>query len=322
MQTQEVKNTVAELTQRMDQMNQQLESLARGQQFISELFLEMTPILKEVMNAGSTQLQQLEDKGYFAFARETAGVVDQVVSGFSPEDVQLLGQNIVGILNTVKGLTQPDMLNLINDVAEPIHHPETVKPVGMYGMLKASRDDDVRRGFGVMVEVLRQVGRGVKGLNGNGSSSRAVVPAGNKADRMRSRLAPKRMADPVVMPAPAARQAAPVKPAPQAPKAAPPAPALEGFCAEGFLLDPESWTKEIAVDVATSLGVPELTEKHWQVIEFARADYMEVGKSPNIRRITLGMEDVTTKDLYTLFPKGPGKMIAKIAGIPKPGGCL
>ena len=97
--------------------------------------------------------------------------------------------------------------------------------------------------------------------------------------------------------------------------------AVDGFSADGYLLDPNSWNRELGESVAQSLDIV-LTEAHWSVIEFARADYAEVGKSPNIRRITQGMDAVTTKDIYALFPKAPGRAIAKIAGIPKPGGCL
>ncbi|TNE50673.1 MAG: TusE/DsrC/DsvC family sulfur relay protein [Deltaproteobacteria bacterium] len=319
MQTQEWQTAVTELSQRMDKMNQQLAVLVQSQTYLSEMMAEMSPILKEVMSAGTTQLQELEDKGYFAFAREMTGVLDQIVTGFSPDDVQQLGQNVVGILNTVKGLTQPDMLNLINEATEPIHHPENVKPVGMYGMMKATRDDDVRRGFGVMVEVLRQVGRGVQGLRGGSSSTSLVAQKSNKRDAVRARLAPKRrMSQPVeAAPAPAA---APARPAPRQAAVPAAAPAMEGFSADGYLLNPETWNRDMGAQIAQSLGI-ELTEEHWKVVDFARSDYLEVGKSPNIRRITQGM-DVKTKDIYALFPQAPGRTISKVAGIPKPGGCL
>ena len=96
---------------------------------------------------------------------------------------------------------------------------------------------------------------------------------------------------------------------------------MEGFSAEGFLLDPETWTEELAVSTAAHLGIDELTETHWTIINYAREAYKEQGKSPNIRQVTLGA-NIPTKDIYKLFPKAPGLMIAKIAGIPKPGGCL
>jgi TusE/DsrC/DsvC family sulfur relay protein len=91
--------------------------------------------------------------------------------------------------------------------------------------------------------------------------------------------------------------------------------------AEGFLQKPEQWTEEIAHEIAGENGIAELTEKHWQVVRFMRAKYLETGAAPTIR--TLGKDSgVAIKELYQLFPKGPAKLAAKIGGIPKPHGCI
>ncbi len=60
---------------------------------------------------------------------------------------------------------------------------------------------------------------------------------------------------------------------------------------------------------------------HWKLIDAARSDYADTGMSPNIHRLTQ-IAGVTTKDVYALFPKAPGRTIAKIAGLPKPVGCI
>ncbi len=91
--------------------------------------------------------------------------------------------------------------------------------------------------------------------------------------------------------------------------------------AEGFLLDPDRWNREIAVRIARENGIPELTPRHWQVVEFMRERYLATGTAPSIR--SLGKESgVPIKELYQLFPKGPAKLAAKIGGIPKPRGCI
>jgi tRNA 2-thiouridine synthesizing protein E len=90
---------------------------------------------------------------------------------------------------------------------------------------------------------------------------------------------------------------------------------------EGFLVDAGEWTPEIAEEIALECGIPELTPRHWQVVEFMRERYLETGTAPSIR--ALGKESgVPIKELYTLFPKGPAKLAAKIGGIPKPRGCI
>ncbi|HSL65056.1 MAG TPA: TusE/DsrC/DsvC family sulfur relay protein [Gaiellaceae bacterium] len=91
--------------------------------------------------------------------------------------------------------------------------------------------------------------------------------------------------------------------------------------AEGFLADPHAWTEEIGEEIAAANGIPELTERHWQVVRFMRERYLTTGTAPTIR--ALGKESgVPVKELYALFPKGPAKLAAKIGGIPKPHGCI
>src|SRR5512135_1369143 len=89
---------------------------------------------------------------------------------------------------------------------------------------------------------------------------------------------------------------------------------------EGFLEDPTQRTREMAVEIARNEGIDELTPAHWQVIDFMRKEYFEKGTGPTVR--VLGKTSgVSVKELYQLFPKGPAKLAAKIAGIPKPRGC-
>jgi tRNA 2-thiouridine synthesizing protein E len=91
--------------------------------------------------------------------------------------------------------------------------------------------------------------------------------------------------------------------------------------AEGFLTDPEQWTESMAAEIAHENGIEALSARHWQVIMYMRETYLETGSAPSIR--TLGKASgVPIKELYELFPKGPAKLAAKIAGIPKPRGCI
>jgi len=90
---------------------------------------------------------------------------------------------------------------------------------------------------------------------------------------------------------------------------------------EGFFTDPDRWTEAMAAQIAKEQGIDTLTDRHWKVIAFMRAEYAAKGTGPTVRALgkTSG---VTVKELYQLFPKGPAKTAAKIAGIPKPHGCI
>jgi dissimilatory sulfite reductase related protein len=91
--------------------------------------------------------------------------------------------------------------------------------------------------------------------------------------------------------------------------------------AEGFLTDPQQWNERVAEQIASENGIPELTDRHWLVVNFMRERYLTTGTAPSIR--SLGKESgVPIKELYQLFPKGPAKLAAKIGGIPKPRGCI
>ena len=84
--------------------------------------------------------------------------------------------------------------------------------------------------------------------------------------------------------------------------------------------DPGQWCEDMAPKIARAEGI-ELTDRHWQVIKFMRHEYEAKGTGPTVR--VLGKTSgVTIKELYQLFPKGPAKTAAKIAGIPKPRGCI
>ena len=75
-------------------------------------------------------------------------------------------------------------------------------------------------------------------------------------------------------------------------------------------------------ELARREGIPELTDAHWKVIRFMRAEYLEQGEWPHRPRCSGKTSGVSVKELYELFPKGPAKVAAKIAGIPKPRGCI
>jgi len=88
---------------------------------------------------------------------------------------------------------------------------------------------------------------------------------------------------------------------------------------DGYLTDPSQWNKEIAAEIAKEEGI-ELTDKHFEVLEFLRAEH-EKGTQLTIRMVgKSGITDI--KGLYQLFPAGPLKKSSRIAGIPKPTSCV
>lgn len=93
------------------------------------------------------------------------------------------------------------------------------------------------------------------------------------------------------------------------------------FDAEGFMTNPKEWTQDIAGFLAEEEGIALLTDRHWAVINFVRDEFGKSGESPTLRTITK-KSGVETKELYALFPKGPAKKVARVAGLGKPKGCI
>lgn len=90
---------------------------------------------------------------------------------------------------------------------------------------------------------------------------------------------------------------------------------------DGYLVDYNEWDEELAKELAKEEGIEELTPRHLDVINYMRKEYAEKSEVPTIRRLKKS-GGIPTKELYELFPNGPAKKAARIAGLPKPKGCV
>jgi tRNA 2-thiouridine synthesizing protein E len=91
---------------------------------------------------------------------------------------------------------------------------------------------------------------------------------------------------------------------------------------EGFLVHPERWNHEVALALARGQeGLEALEPQHWAVIDFIRAYYLEKGMAPMIRALCQ-QTGLRLREIYALFPSGPAKGACKLAGLPKPDGCV
>lgn len=312
------------LLARIDALSAQVAYLVERQRKQEELFAEMTPILREVMATATTRMDALEKKGYFAFGRELLEVGDRIVTGFTPDDVRQLGDAIVGILETVRAVTQPEVLAVASEASEVLQNADKVEPMGLLGMVRATKNDDVQKGMAVMMDVMRHVGRAAEIV----AKRRERAPEDEKRARLAKIIGPRKRAVLGTERAAPRPGAAPAQrdPGPPPGGAVPAKPAavavIDGvaFTADGHLADAAAWSEDLALRIAAAQGVV-LAEAQWVVVRFARADFEQTGVSPNIRRITQGTQ-LATKDLYALFPKAPARTVAKIAGIPKPAGCI
>jgi dissimilatory sulfite reductase related protein len=90
---------------------------------------------------------------------------------------------------------------------------------------------------------------------------------------------------------------------------------------DGFLQDPENWDTDFALYVKEQEGITELTDEHWKVIHYLQDYYKKNGIAPMVRIMTK-VTGYKLKQIYELFPSGPGKGACKMAGLAKPTGCV
>ena len=90
---------------------------------------------------------------------------------------------------------------------------------------------------------------------------------------------------------------------------------------DGFLQDPDLWNDDVARDFMSTEGITELTEDHWKVIHYIRNYYLQFGIAPMVRKVCK-QTGFSLKEIYNLFPSGPAKGACKLAGLPKPTGCV
>ena len=146
---------VARNTRNLERMLDQLESLR-------DFLEDAGPLTDDVFQQAVLRLDELDRKGYFGFARESMAVVDNVVTSFTEEDVRQLGENVVLILRTVKAMTQPEIMNLVNSVTrtyqETERSPEALE-TSVFSLVRQMRDPEVRRGLALTLALLRTVAR-------------------------------------------------------------------------------------------------------------------------------------------------------------------
>ena len=90
---------------------------------------------------------------------------------------------------------------------------------------------------------------------------------------------------------------------------------------DGFVANPDVWDEKIAIALATTESVDNMTENHWKIVKYLREYYLEFGIAPMIRKLCK-QTGFSLKEIYELFPSGPAKGACKVAGLPKPTGCV
>jgi uncharacterized protein YjgD (DUF1641 family) len=146
---------ILRVTKRLVRNTRNLEEALDQLESFSDLAREMGPLSDEIMLTVMTRLSEMEEKGYFSFIQGGMAIMDEVVSNFTEEDVQQLGENIVLILQTVKEMTQPEIMTLMRTSANVLRDEDVPEKVSMLDIVRQMNDPDVRRGLSKTLNVLK-----------------------------------------------------------------------------------------------------------------------------------------------------------------------
>jgi uncharacterized protein YjgD (DUF1641 family) len=126
---------------------------------VNDFLKDVSPIVHHVGLDAIRKLNELEQKGYIDFFRELSKSLENIVTHYKPEDVKALSDNIVFILETIRNLTQPDMLRALNNALAVYKNMET-ENIPEYSMMKALmefRKPEMRKGIGFMITFLKRM---------------------------------------------------------------------------------------------------------------------------------------------------------------------
>lgn len=156
---------VTSLEERLETLTSQVEFLVahserrnRELQMWRDLGRTVAPMAHEPMDVLVEKLSLLEERGYFDFAKGGLDVIDRVVTAYGEDDIKALGDNVVLILDTVKEMTQPQVMSLLGSTMRKFREADAGDPPSLLRILKEMRDPQVRRGLARVLNTLRSVG--------------------------------------------------------------------------------------------------------------------------------------------------------------------
>ncbi len=135
-------------------LDELLEQVGTAREFVAD----MVPLTPEAMHNTTERLAELDRRGYLGFAREGLGVVDRVVTSYDEDDVRALADNVVLILDTIKEMTQPEVLGMLSRTIHSIDGEDDSTP-SLLHIARQLREPEVKRGLNRLMSLLRSMGQ-------------------------------------------------------------------------------------------------------------------------------------------------------------------
>lgn len=151
----ELRQLVINVLKNIRNFNEMLEMLDS----MMDLKKDAVPIFNELVIEFTKNLHTLESKGYFEFARELGAIADNIVTNFTPEDIRLLADNIVLMLQTLKNVTQPEMLHAVNSAVKVYGSMQTedIKPYSVWKAMREMNSPEMKSALGFMIAFMKNM---------------------------------------------------------------------------------------------------------------------------------------------------------------------
>lgn len=158
---------IVRLLKRLARNTRTLESMLDRLESANDFIEDAAPLTNDMFQGAVLMMADMEHKGYFGFARESTRIVDNIVTSFTEDDVRQLGDNVVLILNTVKEMTQPEVMTMVRNLGATyrlqVEEPDGEVPTSILSLLRQMRDPDVRRGLAITMNMLKVMARQQEG---------------------------------------------------------------------------------------------------------------------------------------------------------------
>ena len=148
---------VAHLVKRLMRNTGTIEGMLDQLESFSELVEDVSPLTGDAFVRLMELLDGLERRGYFDFAKSGLGVIDNIVTSFTPEDADALGENVVLIIQAIREMTQPELMLMLRNTASSVRGQEIPEDISLFGLIKQMRDPAVKRGLARALSALRTV---------------------------------------------------------------------------------------------------------------------------------------------------------------------
>ena len=148
---------IIRLTKRLMRNTRNLEEMLDQLEGLADLGRELGPLSQDMFLMLMTRLDEMERKGYFTFLQGGMEIMDEIVTNFNEDDIRQLGENVVLILQTVKEMTQPEIMQLMSSTVGELREDDIPEDVSLFYIMRQMNDPQVKRGLAKTLNVLRTV---------------------------------------------------------------------------------------------------------------------------------------------------------------------